>query len=58
MLTVTKKLRCFKENAPGSSYYWKPIVLYSLDSLHTDSSFLKTGHPWNKGQLSLTVRNS
>jgi len=55
---VTKKLGRFEEDAPGSSYYWKSIVLYSLGSLHTHSSFLKTGHPWNKGQLSLTVRNS
>jgi hypothetical protein len=56
-LKVTKKLRCFKEDAPGNSYYWKYAVLYSLGSLHTDLSFIKPGHPWNKGHLSLTLRN-
>jgi hypothetical protein len=57
-LRVTKKLRCFKEDAPGNSYYWKFAVLYYLGSLHTDLSFIKPGHPWNKGHLSLTLRNN
>lgn len=55
-LTVTKKLRRFTENAPGSPYYWKFTVLYSLGSLHTDSSFLKAGTPGTKVSWVLQLR--
>jgi hypothetical protein len=55
-LTVAKKLRGFKQDAPGSPDYQNSTVLYSLDNLHEDSSFLRTGHPWNKGQLSLFLK--
>lgn len=57
-LTVTKKLRGFKQDAPGSPDYWNSTESYSLDSLHKDLFFLKTEHSWNKGQVSLILRNN
>lgn len=53
-----KEIETFKEDVPGSPYYLKSTVLYSLDSLHKDSSFVKTVHSWNRGQLSVTLRSN
>jgi len=34
-LTVTKKLRHFKEDAPGSPYYWKSTVAVCRQIRHS-----------------------
>ena len=42
---MTKKFRDHKQDAPGSSDYWKSNVSYFLDSLRDDLSFFKQWAP-------------